>query len=86
MNNLIKTLFCENPYLMEQVYAYCKTFPGYTQAERTYEALAEQMRQTMGKEFYFAYEEALNAYMAREVHAYYLFGLGLRQELLASLG
>ena len=86
MNQIIQTLFCENPYLPEQIYAYCKTLPGYTQAERTYEALAEQMRQTMGKEFYFAYEEALDTYMAREVHAYYLFGLGLRQELLASLG
>lgn len=86
MNHLIKTLFCENPHIPEEIFTYCKKQPEFLQARQDYQRLARQIEQHMGEDFYLKYEEVLNAYQAREVHAYYLFGLGLRQELLASLG
>ena len=86
MNEMIQTLFCKNPYIPEEIYAHCKSQPEFLRAKWDYERLAEQIERCMGEDFYLKYEEALNAYQAREVRAYYLFGLGLRQELLASLG
>ena len=34
---------------------------------------------------YGAFEEALDWHLAQYAHAYYLFGLGLRQEVIAAL-
>lgn len=78
MNTILNTIFLDNPYLPEQVCAYCKTLPEFREAEQELEKL-------LGYEALNHFDEAQPRYMARLVQAYYLFGLGLRQELLSAL-
>ena len=78
MNTILNTLFLDNPYLPEQVTAFCKTLPEYREAERELEA-------QLGYEVLNRFDEAQSRYLARLVEAYYLFGLGLRQEVLSAL-
>lgn len=39
----------------------------------------------IGYERYSEFESILNSHLSNEVRAYYLFGLGLRREILAGL-
>ena len=85
MNDILQTLFLDNPYIPGQVSSFCNQLPEFREAERAYEDLANALRQRLGGE-YDAFEEALNWHLAQYAHAYYLFGLGLRQEVLSALG
>ena len=85
MNNILNTLFLDNPYLPEQVTAFCKTLPEYREAEREYRAAERELEKQLGYAALNRFDEAQSRYMARLVQAYYLFGLGLRQELLTAL-
>ena len=73
MKESIDSLFCNNPDLSHQIYTYCKANPEFMEAEAEYDALLQSLEQTL-------------RYSARLVQAYYLFGLGLRQEVLWALG
>ena len=84
MNEILKTLFLDNPYIPEQVCAFCDQLPEFREAERAYEEAADRLRARLGTD-YDAFEETLNWHLARYAHAYYLFGLGLRQEVLSAL-
>lgn len=86
MDELLKVLFLDNPYIPEQVCAFCNQLPEFREAERAYEAASDQLRGRLGAEEMDGFDEILARYLARYVHAYYLFGLGLRQEVLAALG
>lgn len=85
MNNILNTLFLDNPYLPEQVCAYCKTLPEFREAELEYQAAELELEKLLGYEALNRFDEVQSRYMARLVQAYYLFGLGLRQELLSAL-
>lgn len=85
MNELLKTLFLDNPCIPEQVYAFCNQLPEFCEAEQDYEAAAAKLRARLGYAEFEAFEETLNWHIARYAHAYYLFGLGLRQEVLSAL-
>lgn len=85
MNTILNTLFLDNPYIPEQVAAYCKTLPEYLEAERAYLAAGQELEDRLGYETSSRFEEIHSRYMARLVQAYYLFGLGLRQEVLSAL-
>lgn len=85
MNNILNTLFLDNPYIPEQVAAYCNTLPEYREAERAYLAVEQELEDRLGYETSSRFEEIQSRYMARLVQAYYLFGLGLRQEVLSAL-
>ena len=85
MNNILNTLFLDNPYLPEQVAAFCKTLPEYREAERAYQAAEQELEDRLGYEVSNRLSEIQFCYMARLVQAYYLFGLGLRQEVLSAL-
>ena len=84
MNDKLKMLFVDNPYIAEQVCAFCKTLPEFREAERAFNAISEQIAEKLGNDLYFNLENAQSWYMAKLVNAYYLFGLGLRQEVLAA--
>ena len=84
MNSILSTLFLDNPYLPDQVYAFCNQLPEFQEAERAYEEEAEKLRAQLGPAFD-TFEETFTWYLARYVHTYYLFGLGLRQEVLSAL-
>ena len=85
MENILYTLFQDNTELPGKVYEFCKEIPEFCQAERDFEAISDQAAEKMGAELYFDFEDAQSRYMARLVNAYYLFGLGLRQEVLSAL-
>lgn len=82
MNDILATLFLNNPYLPEQVYAFCNQLPEFRKAEQDYSTFAARLRAQLGSADFDDFEETLNWYLARYAHAYYLFGLGLRQEIL----
>ena len=82
MNNILNTLFLDNPYLPEQVAAFCNTLPEYREAEREYREAEQELEKQLGYAALNHFDEAQSRYMAR---LYYLFGLGLRQELLTAL-
>ena len=86
MNEILKTLFLDNPYIADQVYAFCNQLPEFRKAEQNYNAFAAKLQTLLSGAEYDAFEETLNWYLARYVHAYYLFGLGVRQEVLSALG
>lgn len=77
MNNILNTLFLDNPYLPEQVTAFCNSLPEYREAE-------QELEKQLGYAALNHFDEAQSRCMARLVQAYYLFGLGLRQELLSA--
>lgn len=85
MKTILQTLFIDNPHIPEQVAAFCRTLPEYREAEREYRVAEQELENQLGYQVFNCFDEALSRYMARLVQAYYLFGLGLRQELLSAL-
>ena len=85
MNDILKTLFLDNPYIPERIFDFCHQLPEFREAERTYRDAADRLRGRLGAEEVNDFDEILAHYLAQYVHAYYLFGLGLRQEVLYAL-
>lgn len=85
MNTILNTIFLDNPYLPERVCAYCNTLPEFREAELEYRAAEQELENQLGYQAFNRFDEVQSRYMARLVQAYYLFGLGLRQELLSAL-
>lgn len=86
MNDILYTLFQDNIELPGKIYEFCKENPEFCRAEQEFEAISEQIAKKLGWELYLEFEGTQSWYMANLVNAYYLFGLGLRQEVLAVLG
>ena len=86
MKGIIKSIFSDNPELPHKIYTYCKSIPEYSKAERDYEDMLESLKAQLGYSRMAQIEDCFLRYMARSVQAYYLFGLGLRQEVLWGLG
>ena len=84
--NILHSLFLDNPALDEALARFCRSDPAYLRARAEYEQMAAKLEQLLGYEGYCAYEECLNTYEARAERACYLFGLGLREEVLRGLG
>ncbi|MCI9352310.1 MAG: hypothetical protein HFF58_03540 [Lawsonibacter sp.] len=85
MNGILYTLFQDNTELPGKIYEFCKENPEFCQAEREFEAISRQIAEKLGRELYLDFEDAQSWYMAKLVNAYYLFGLGLRQEVISAL-
>ena len=85
MNMILDKLFQDNPGLQDEVEAFCRTIPGYREAEADFARQADQVSRLLGPELYLPFEEAMNAQLAYEARAHYLFGLGLRREVLEAL-
>lgn len=83
---ILHTLFVDNPQLAEAIERFCRSDPDFLRAQTEYEKMAQKLEQILGYQAYCAYEECLNAYEAKENRACYLFGLGLREEVLRGLG
>ena len=85
MNTLLYAVFQDNPLLSNEIYEFCNGVPDYVRAEREYRQIARQVADRLGYDLYNEFEEKLNDYMAQQLDACYLFGLGLRRELAAGL-
>ena len=86
MDKILKTLFLDNLELDEAIAAFLAQNPEFVQAEQEYNATAQEIAQTVDRELYDRFECRLGRYLARLSDAYYLFGLGLRQEVLRAIG
>ena len=84
MEQMLKIMFSDNPNLPEELYTFCNSIPNYVRAEREYLQIARQVADRLGYDLYNEFEEKLNDYMAQQLDACYLFGLGLRRELRPS--
>lgn len=62
-----------------------KAMPGFQEAKRTYDELAQQNCTAAGYDLYDRYFTQLMRYSSYEICAYYSLGLGLRGELFRSL-
>ena len=85
MNDILKTLFLDNPYIPEQVYTFCSQLPEFREAERAYEEAADRLRAQLDTAEISTFDDIVGQYLSCYAHAYYLFGLGLRQEVLSAL-
>ena len=85
MTSNIKSLFLDNPCLSAQVSAFCASLPEYKAAERAYYAAEQDLEDRLGYEAFDRFSEVQFRYVNQLAHAYYLFGLGLRQEVLRAL-
>ena len=83
MNIILDKLFQDNPGLPGEAAKFCRTIPGYREAEADFARQAAQISRLLGPELYLPF--AMNAQLAYEVRAHYLFGLGLRREVLEAL-
>lgn len=86
MSHRIEPVFWDTPELSTKVYAYCNSIPEYVQAEEDYETMLQNLKEELGYGRMQEIEDCFIHYLARSVQAYYLFGLGLRQEILWALG
>ncbi|WP_251318022.1 hypothetical protein [Flintibacter muris] len=59
--------------------------PEYREAEQVFRAAEQELERRLGYEVFNRFIEAQSHYTAQQTHAYYLFGLGLRQEVLSAL-
>ena len=83
--SILQTLFLDNPEIPGEIASFCSSIPEYVQAEREYNKAAQELMELIGYERYSEFESVLNSHLSNEVRAHYLFGLGLRRELLTSL-
>ena len=83
--SILQTLFLDNPEIPGEIASFCSSIPEYVQAEREYNKVAAELMDLIGYERYARFEEALTLHMSFEHRAYYLFGLGLRREVLKGL-
>lgn len=83
--SILQSLFLDNPEIPQEIYKFCHSLPEYEQARQEYQVLAGEVERALGRERYLAYEEALNRCWAIDNRAFYLFGAGLRREILSAL-
>lgn len=82
---ILQTLFLDNPEIPGEIASFCSSIPEYVQAEREYNRVTAELMNLIGYERYSEFESALTSHLSCEVRAYYLFGLGLRRELLEGM-
>ena len=86
MQELFSKLLWDNPDLCQKAERLRETLPGFQEAQREYNALAEQVQAAAGYDLYDRYFTQLMRYSDFEVRAYYALGLGLRGALARELG
>ncbi len=82
---ILQTLFLDNPELADKIAEFCDSLPEYVQAERDFQQAAREVEDLIGYERYSRFEAAMTWHLFLENRAYYLFGLGLRREILEGI-
>ena len=86
MNNNLKMLFIDNPEIDEAIKKFCAQSPEFLKIKEEFYETAHEIAKIVGWELYDRFEQRFGIYVARSSDIYYLFGLGLRQEVLSALG
>ena len=82
---ILQTLFLDNPEIPVEIAKFCNTLPEYVQAEQDYNRAAQELRELIGFERYSAFESVLNWHLRCELQACYLFGLGLKKDIISGI-
>ncbi len=85
MNHYLKILFYDNPLIDDELAGFLAQDPQFVQAEETFLKTSHEIAQAVGFSLYSSFERSLNDYLFRIADLYYLFGLGLRQEVLQAM-
>ena len=85
MQDLLTELLWNNDEVHHAAYELCKTFPGYLDAQQSFDKTAEMVQAILGYELYDKFYTQLSQCTSYEVRAYYSFGLSLREELIRAL-
>lgn len=85
MQELLSTLFRNNPEIDEAVARYCRTLPEYEAAKQQYEQAASRLAGAVDFSLYDEFQTCLLRYTDFEVQAYFRFGLELRKNLIREL-
>ena len=85
MQDILSNLWCSDN-IHQAAYQLREALPGFAEAQRDYDALAEQIQAAAGYDLYDRYFTQLMRYSDFEVRAYYALGLGLRGALARELG
>lgn len=83
--NTLSTLFLKNDILDAEMEAYCTSDPEFIRVKEQFYQTAHEIEELIGFDMYDTFERNFAAYMYRTADLYYLFGLGLRQDILQSL-
>ena len=75
-----------NDTVINEIEAFCASDPEYQEAKQGFYEIADQIEKLAEPDLYDAFEHSLWAYLYRTADLYYLYGLGLRQELLRAMG
>lgn len=82
--NPLPSLFL-NDTIDAEIEAFCAGDPEFVEARQQFYAAAHEIEKLIGHDLYDALETRLGAYWNRASDLYYLYGLGLRQEILGAL-
>ena len=83
--NTLSSLFL-NDAIVAEIEAFCACDPEYHNARQEFYEIAGQIEKQTVPGLYDAFEKSLWAYLYRTADLYYLYGLGLRQEILRAMG
>ena len=83
---ILQTLFLNNPEIPGEIADFCNSIPEYVQAERECSLAFRELEKILCYDQCSHLEEVVNRQLSLEVRAYYLFGLGLRKQVLSGLG
>lgn len=85
MNDKLKMLFVDNLEITEQIEEFCSQSPEYLKVKQEFYETAQQIAEIAGYHLYDQFERRFALYTACSNDLYYLFGLGLRQEVISAL-
>ena len=85
MNEKLKALFIDNLDITEQIEEFCAQSPEYLKVKQEFYETAQQIAEIAGYHLYDQFERRFALYTACANDLYYLFGLGLRQEIISAL-
>ena len=83
--NTLPSIFL-NDTIDAELEAFCASDPKFAKAEQEFYEIANQIAKLVGPGLYDAFERGFSGYMNRTADLYYLYGLGLRQAVLQTIG
>ena len=85
MNDTLKMLFLDNPDIDEAIMKFCAQNPEYLKIKQAFYETAQEIAEIAGFDLYDRFERRFHLYLAQSNDIYYLYGLGLRQEVILAL-
>ncbi len=79
--NSLPSLFL-NDTIVTEIEAFCASDPEFMRTKQEFYKITYQIETLASPDLYDAFEKGLWAYLYRTADLYYLYGLGLRQDIL----